>query len=430
MATSSQEKMKSTVGESKLVVQPSTYEDGLRQHMIITKEGKRKMGLMKPVHMQESAHIVDYYYLQPERTPASTVFTATSTQVDFRLKAGSAAKVRDPALRVTVQNTDGSNTVTMTKLTDSIQMIQYYVNGGVDLIQTQTAAELYQNTQWMTQERFSTIAPQMNTTSSWGAGTAIATSATKAYYLPILGSFFDYAEPFLQAINMDIVIRITFRNSVSAGTGVLALANNGLELLMTQDHGTNDDQKHIMDLHKQFVWRNLYFNVMNLTAQATFTASTATNISLRAATGKAVFMTFCLRATNVPATDGYSTFTALENTTGSTSSVALLDSQNRSILGGGTITPVKLRYIDYPRHANSQFSQNNANYLIPFSDSALRSFTDATLSRGYYYMSGDECTLQITPSSTFSTGSYYYDILIYFLNYCDLENGRFAFGTI
>ena len=78
MSTTSQERMKSTVGDSKLVVQSSLNEDGLIVHPL---PGKRKSGIMKKTHMTESPHIVDYVYVQPDRTPASTVFTATSTQV-------------------------------------------------------------------------------------------------------------------------------------------------------------------------------------------------------------------------------------------------------------------------------------------------------------------------------------------------------------
>jgi hypothetical protein len=42
-----------------------------------------------------------------------------------------------------------------------------------------------------------------------------------------------------------------------------------------------------------------------------------------------------------------------------------------------------------------------------------------------YYFSGDVCSLQITPCSSFSSGTYYYDILVYLVQINDMVEGAF-----
>ena len=299
----------------------------------------------------------------------------------------------------------------MTKLTDSFLQLQVLVNGGSDIFQTMNAPEIFQNTQWMTQEKWSTIAPLMGTTASWGAPTAISAGASKVFMLPLIGTWFDFVEPYLQCTKADIVLRFSFRASVSAGSGVLAGSN--MQVIFEQDHGTEEDNKALIAMHSKYVMRSFYFNTQWVNGSTTFTANTTTNINLQSVTGKAVFMTFALRAGNSATSEGWSTFTALEPSNSVGGTINLVNSQGLSILGGGVIQSAKLRYVDYVKHANSQFTQNNAVYLIPFSDDARKSFCECTLANGMYYFSGDVCNLQITPCSSFSSGTYYYDILVY-----------------
>jgi len=223
----------------------------------------------------------------------------------------------------------------MTKMTDCFQSMEIWTDSGSTKIQTMTAHEIYQNTQWVTQERWSTIAPLMGTTSSWGSPTAISAGARKTFMLPIIGSWFDFTEPFMQSVKADIVVRFNFRNAVSAGTGVLAAS--GLQLIFDQDHGPAEDQKRISQMYNDNVMRNFFFDTQWVSATANFSANVTTNISLRSVTGKAVFFTFGLRYTDVPTSEGYSAYSAIEPTSEVGGTIALVDAQQKSILGGGVI---------------------------------------------------------------------------------------------
>ena len=300
MSTLSNERMKQTVGENKSIKTISSVAlDGMMVHPI---PGYRKEAMMKPSAMIASPHIIDYYYVQPANPVPSTVFTASSTQVDFILRAGSGFKIKAPVLSVQASETGGSASVTMTKLTDSFLQLQVLVNGGSDIFQTMNAPEIFQNTQWMTQEKWSTIAPLMGTTASWGAPTAISAGASKVFMLPLIGTWFDFVEPYLQCTKADIVLRFSFRASVSAGSGVLAGSN--MQVIFEQDHGTEEDNKALIAMHSKYVMRSFYFNTQWVNGSTTFTANTTTNINLQSVTGKAVFMTFALRAGNTATSEG------------------------------------------------------------------------------------------------------------------------------
>lgn len=394
--------------------------DGMRLHSI---PGYSKPAMMKPEHMASSAHLSDYFYVLPDIAPASTLFTATATRVEMRIRAGSAYKLKYPVLDVVCAETGGTNPVTMCKFYDSIDTIEIAPEGGTVKVQTITGKELLQNTQWMTQERWSTIASLCGTTAAWGAPSAILANGVRRFTVPLIGTWFDQSSPYMQSVKTDIVVRINFRNAVSAGTGVLSAS--GLQLIFTEDRGTAEDSKKIVDMYMKHVGYNFFFNTILVTSTATFSPNTTTNISLRAIQGKAVFMTFSLRAANVPASEGYSTFTAIEPASGVGGTIAFVDAAQKSILGGGVINATKLRYIDYVTHTNSQFSQSNAVYLIPFADNCRESFVKCTLMNGMYFFAGDECNLNITPHAAFSSGTYYYDILVYVVNFCSLSDGHF-----
>ena len=135
-----------------------------------------------------------------------------------------------------------------------------------------------------------------------------------------------------------------------------------------------------------------------------------------------------LRSSDAVSSEGLSTFTAIENTAGSGGSIGLLDAEGKAVLGGsGTILASKLRYIDYATHSPSMFSLNQAVYLIPFSEDCKYAFSQCTLKHGFRYFDGGECSLQITPSTSFTTGTYYYDVLSYNIQVSSLEEGRISF---
>ncbi len=152
----------------------------------------------------------------------------------------------------------------------------------------------------------------------------------------------------MPSVKGDISVRITFRNAVSAGTGTLALASQGIQLIFCNDHPSESDRKMIMGMHMDKIWASNYFNVSRLSGTATFTAGVTTNISLRAVSpGKAPYLQFSLRASDSVAAEGLSTYAALENTAGSGGSIGVLDADGKQVLGGsGTILASKLRYID------------------------------------------------------------------------------------
>lgn len=422
------DRMIATIGKSKKDVVSSMHHEGLVE---IKVPGKRKPAIIKDAHRIESTHISEFVYILPERAPASNILTATNAVVEFRVKAGTYYNLTKPVLQITVVESGGSASVTPTKVPFMMQLIEYMPNSQGEQMQRQTDLELWANYQWMTQEKWSTLCSQVNSTATFGAPTSVAAAGTRTYNMPIFGSFFDQADPFMPSIKGDITVRITFRNSVSAGTGTLALASQGLQLVFSNDHSSPGDRKHIEAMHMDKIWRSNFFNVCRITSTATFTAGVMTTIPLRAVTpGKAPFMLFCLRASDAVAGEAISTFSAIENAAGNSGSIGLMDADGKQVLGSsGTILASKLRYVDYADHSPSMFSQNQAIYLIPFAEDCKYAFSQCTLKHGFRYFSGDECSLQITPSTAFTTGTYVYDVLVYNVQTCDLEDRVFTWSA-
>jgi hypothetical protein len=407
--------------EMKKIQQPSMIHDEIAIHPHMTTPD-RKPVLVKPQHIMESAHVMDAYVLTPDRPVASNLLVAGG-QVDFRVKSGGAFKIKHPVLGLNLSETGGSNSVTPTKIATSIKTCEVLFEGGTKPGPIFTGTELFLGSMFLQQEKWSTIAPLQNTTAAWGAPTAIAASGSKQYYLPLLGTWFDHVEPHVATLAADIILRFTFHPSVSAGTGTLALASGGIDLQFEQDHPTVEDQRRITKLHDDNGLHHNYFDVVRLTGSQTFTAGVAADLELKGITGKIPFIIITLRASDSNTSEGLTTYTAIENTAGNSGSIDFLDQQKRSVLGANAIPASRLRYIDFAKHTTSQMTQALPVYLLSFAEDAAKAWRGASTAFGYMYLSGLEI-LRITPSTSFSTGTFYYDIMAFKVRTCDINNGK------
>ena len=142
--------------------------------------GKTKKGMSKREHVTESIHLSESAFIAPERTPPIDTFRLTTPQkIEFRIRGGSYWNLTQPVLQFTLQETAGAASVTPCKVPFMFSQIQIIVENGASVIQTITDQELWANTQWMTQEKWSTLASQLNTTAAWGAPSAIAANGSK-----------------------------------------------------------------------------------------------------------------------------------------------------------------------------------------------------------------------------------------------------------
>jgi hypothetical protein len=407
--------------EAKKLEQSSMFHDEFGVHPHLTTPDRKPM-LVKPQHSFECPHVMDAHIVTPDK-PAPSNLLVVGGVVDFRVKAGGAFKIKHPVLSISVQETGGAQPVTLTKLAHSIKQLEVRFHNGTKDGPVVSDQELFFNTMFLPQEKWSSIAALQNTTGAWGAPTAIAASGSKQYYMPLLGTWFDHVEPHIGSFVDDIIVRITFRPSISAGTGVLAIAPNGLELHFEQDHPTLDDQRRIRSLHQDNGFHHNYFDVLRVNGSQTFTAGTSLNLELKGITGKVPFMIITLRSSDAVTAEGLSTYASIENTAGTSGSLDFLDQGKRSVLGAAPIPATRLRYIDFAKHTTSQMTQTLPVYLMSFAEDATKAWRGASTAFGYMYMTGNEL-LQITPSANFTTAAYNYDILAYRIRTCELNNGK------
>lgn len=365
--------------------------------------------------------------------PNSNTFLG-SNRIELRLTKSSAGALESCMLRIRFTESSGTGTATLVALPYIFERVEIAANGGKDIIQTLRDHDLFFQTALYKSEHWNLIASRQNLTSTWtaGAGTAQAAGTSRDYYLP-LRLLFNYGDQVrLDTLDQDLILRFFTRNSLSATTGAGSLNLAAIELISESRKEPSFEYEQQMTIYRDNVHlKNFLEWIPADFVGQTITASQESSFSLRNVTGNAPFFIFALQASSSVTADAIRAFTAVEGADGSgeidfttpTGTRLLNDGQN-----------AKIAYYRFERPADqdweSNFWANNPMYLIPFCDKPRDATLKGVFDGCFSFPGGEDYTLRITPSATFSTGTYNVIIRVPIFRRMIQSNGELSYEDI
>ena len=338
-------------------------------------------------------------------TPATSLssnFFTTASQCDIRIETVQAV-IHDMSLEITVQNTDASNTVTPAPLPLWIDRIEFYANSGSDLIQTLYGDQIFLNYGLYSDEQLAHIATVANMNTSFAGTSAIGTSTSITYYVPLTGNFAQQSEGFfLGALEGHITCRIYSRSAVESGSGVLV--TNAITLLCECEQLPQNELQQLMQLHRESPVMYPLLDCSPLSVNQTFSASTTYSIQISNVNGLVPYAVGGFRASKSNASAGLRTFA----NPGNTATLELIDSGGQNQNGGSTVTVAQLRYIEAPKYWRGKLATNLPVIPISFCLDPMAAVGFGVKQGGYYHDSKD--VLRITLPSTWSSSAYTLDL--------------------
>lgn len=337
-------------------------------------------------------------------------------QVDNIIKAGSVYILDDISIMMSFTNSTGLS-ATLINSFQILDRIEFYGNNGSDLLSTIDGDKLYLNTCLYDDAEWTNRSRSGNISNVWGAGSAIANSASATYIINLKGSIFNQTKINMKAVKGDILVRSYFRPTsitVSAGSAVTLTDYS----LILNNIVTDAYDQSIKDmLYQKYQVKLRYYDQRRFLQSAqTLAASTTYTYVLNNISGMVSHLYFFLRASpNVAAT--VNTFSAI-------SSFDILDSNNASIMNYQQTSDFNLKHEWSEKLPGTLFPVYNNVYLVSFGLSPQQAL-DSGLISGYFPFDSYQ-QLQITTGSTFTPGTY--DIVVYadVVTDLDVKNGMIS----
>lgn len=235
-------------------------------------------------------------------TPQQLGSTFSGQQVDFRIRPGDVQLVRDIALSLKLSNSDGSNTVTPVNSAFWWTQIEIWANGGDTKLQTlYPESSLFLFGSMYSTEQQTRLAQLANfTTAAYAGETAIGTSASATYVLPIPGNLFPQIGIYGPALTGDLIVRVFLRNGiVKAGTGTIVLTS--MNLLVEHQLIPESDKMELLKEYASSVQEMNFLDTLQLVKSATYTASTSVSEQLTPFLGLCPYMLVCFRSSTAVA---------------------------------------------------------------------------------------------------------------------------------
>lgn len=323
--------------------------------------------------------------------------------VDIQIKAKSFAIADGLTLQLVIQNSTGAAT-TLVRTAMLFNYIQILANNGSVQICQIEPEELWADTALYTSEQWACVSQLQNTSSTWGAPTAIANGSTVTYYLPLMGTVFNQAKLSALGLSSDIIVRLNFApfsitNAASGAAPTLIGCNIIANCTVLDD---SDYQAKLAE-YMAFPHRFQYLDTnRQLFASQAMNSSTQYQFKLTGVTGRCPLMAIMVRASGATG-NNLTNFTDLDGCT-----IDLVDVNGSSLLGM-QVTGTFLRLHEFPeRFRYSQFSTNTRVYFISFSADPVADLLTGT-NYGYLPLQGNE-TLRITTDGGFVNASY--DVIV------------------
>lgn len=293
----------------------------------------------------------------PSSVPSS-LLTASSTQLSIFLNSSQIKRPKHFYLQISVSETGGAASVTLCDVFHFVQRIELWLNGTI--CQTIYGDALYQMLAHLSPSELDYICQYANISSSTYVGpTAIPTSGSAVYYLPIFGCCLENIDfHLLKVVDSAVEFRCYFQNAVSAGTGVATV--NSLILHCVDDVHTRSEMylKSLMSNGSIYCRNFIDWNVQN-SAAATYAGSNTYTQNLSAMRGPVVYFATFLRASVSNTSVGNISFLDLGT---KSSTWSLLDSSGK-IISGTTVIPLSLLKLDARNHFNNDFYKVLNNYV-------------------------------------------------------------------
>jgi hypothetical protein len=327
--------------------------------------------------------------------------------------------VKDVTIEIQCHNSDGTNTVTPCPAPLMIQRIEWYANGGSDLVQTQYGETIWFNQGMLfTNEALQSEAAVQNFSTAFGAGTAIAANGAARYWIPLVSCWLvQDSGMWLGNLKANLICRIFFRPSVESGTGVLALDKVFIHF------GTKElasDTK--AEIREQYANNNVERRILdsiNMPVTQTFTASTPYTIILSSFSNVLVpFWLACFRSSISNASAGLRTFANI----GDFAPYTLQNGQGQDLTGGSGFTYKERRHSDFPKRSPGTLLFNLPLVPMVHCENVLEPL-QGRVDGAFPYTSNEKFVF--TPDANWSSGSYTLDFYGYVFRHVHLNsNGR------
>ena len=234
----------------------------------------------------------------------------------------------------------------------------------------------------------------MNTTASWGAGTAIANGGTATYRVPLPMLWFQQSEAWLQSHKGDILIRVVLRPSsdtVTAGSTTSVIITSATLIVEDESFIDGSYQERQEEIHGKIPCDNLFtdFKCQQFPSLS-YTQGTSQTHVLTGITGPVNFIFFFVRSSPVNASN-INTFSAI-------TSFEIQDPNGKNIIGGSAILSADWLSMIAPSYLPSQLTLNKNIYGYFFCDSPMKTIESGS-NTGFYTFTGKE-RLVITAAST------------------------------
>lgn len=347
--------------------------------------------------------------------PLSQPSTFNGNTVDFRIIKGSVGLLKNLEIQFKVTETGGSNPIQLVQPFFFVQWIEFWCNGGNDLIQRLYPVQmLFHFGAFFTQEQQERLAEFNNNFANdnaasgnfgyWGEE-VIPASGTATYTMPLLGNFFAMCDGvFFPGLQDDFIVRVWLASNVLKGpgpvyttvtAGTVGLTNMTLNILHEAwDSATQNKE---LGTYRQNVIHKDYLDTLRYTNSIAFTKGTASSWQLSPFIGLCPYIVVTFRASNSsPTADAWTTFFPLGNTNLGTL-IEIDDAVGTDITGS---TPMPSDWVlgsNSVRHFPGAMTATVPLYPIVFGEPVGAEIR--TDHNGFIRFTGQEY-IRITPAST------------------------------
>lgn len=338
----------------------------------------------------------------------SVLMGGSSSFSDLLLTAATLPRVRNLVFRFTVKNTDSTNALTPLPCNYFVNRIEFRSSQNDKILQTYWPEQFYYDYSFYSQEQLNVLLPAAGFSTSWGAGSSIATSATKCFYLVVPNSWISRTLMSNVGSNLNDVIRFywNINGVLASGTvtdGKLALQN--VEALMECDMLSGQDASRNLGLNTQIIQKWNILDMVTITNTVSLQAGVNYKQTLQQLIGKFSSLVIIIRASMASASSAILTTTDLKDD----GVLDIVTPNNTPLYSNGTmVRGDDLKYFIYPQEFNANLEQYQSVYFINFG--SPRRYNQGC-NDGAFCFNGDQYMLSITPGTGFSTATYTLTIL-------------------
>ena len=334
----------------------------------------------KRIHMLESQAInVPSNNVTGSYISSSSLSNVLSSNgfADIILTRGSGCgPITDVTLKIQITNSTGA-ACTVSPAPLLINYVQILGNGGGVVVQQIQGFDLWLNTMLLDYNDWVNYSNVINTSSTWGAGTAIANGSSATYYVKLLGSVFQQCNIPLYALSGDIIIRTFFQGTLAVESGTVPTMTGLSALIEFEELPRAYIAKSMEDYNRSDITHS--FKYLWYTQQlfsGTFNPSQMYQNMLAGANGLCPFFSYYLQAQGASGAE-LRQYQNLQQ-------FNLLDSDGNSLIGGQPVDSAYNRYIQNSNWFDSDIFDN----LAVFNWSHTLSPKDAAVSGknyGFFY---------------------------------------------